>query len=225
MSQEDRFNDAWGRRRNPPYVTKSWVDNDWAKGRTDWLTILIRIRDHEIINKIISLQNELSDFKCIEPIPVESFHFTIKELAFLAEEKQNPDEMTQEELNILIPSVEEKTKDFHPFEIEIKNLNQFHSVVCFEGHDSDVINKLNGAMVEIDGVPKYSHDYPGFLPHLSFMQYKSSEDFKEVIRHLEDNRERCIGSLFVDSFELVIAELPVKERYPKLKPVHKFQLK
>ena len=99
-----------------------------------------------------------------------------------------------------------------------------HSVVCVEGHDSDIINNLNGAIVGIDGVPKYSHDYPGFLPHLSFIQYKTSEDFDEVIDYLEEIRESYIGSLLVDSFELVIAELPVIDRYPKLKPLHKFQL-
>mgnify|MGYP003967629475 FL=1 len=118
MNQDDRFNEAWRRRRNPPYTTVSWVDNEWAKGRTDWLTILIRVKDNEIIDKIMPLQNEFKRFKCTEPIPVESFHFTIKELAFLADENQNSDEITKEELDILIPSIEEKIRDFSPFMIQ-----------------------------------------------------------------------------------------------------------
>jgi 2'-5' RNA ligase len=200
------------------------VDNDWAKGRTDWLTILIRVKDREIINKLKTIQNKLKRFNCIEPIPVESFHLTIKELAFLVDNKQNSDEMTQEELDYLIPSVEEKIRDYNPFEIEIKNLNQFHSVVCLEGHDGDVINNINGAILGIEGVQKYTHDYPGLLPHLSITQYKNSEDFEEVIEYLEYKREIHIGTLFVESFELVIAELPVKDRYPTLKPLKSFKL-
>jgi len=224
MKQEAKFNEVWERRSEPPYVTESWVDNDWAKGRTDWLTFLIRVKDKKIINQIQKVQDELTRFDCIEIFPEEYFHITIKELAFLVKEKQHPDEITNEELQTFIMSVQEKITDLKPFEIELMNLNNFKSTVCVEGRDGEVINNINGTILAIDGVQRYKHDYPGFLPHLSVAQYKNTEDFEELIEYLELMRDTHIGTLIVDSFELVIAELPVKERYPKLKPLHTFQL-
>ncbi len=43
QSVRDAYEATWGRRRNPPIVTENWVDNDWAKGRTDYLTFLIKV--------------------------------------------------------------------------------------------------------------------------------------------------------------------------------------
>jgi 2'-5' RNA ligase len=224
MKQEAKFNKVWERRSEPPYVTKSWVDNDWAKGRTDWLTFLIRVKDRNIINQIQKVQNELTRFECIEIFPEEYFHITIKELAFLVKEKQHPDEITQEKLPTLIMSVQEKIRDFKPFEIELVNLNNFKSTVCVEGHDGEVINNINGTILAIDGVQKYKHDYPGFLPHLSVAQYKNKEDYEQLIEYLEYSRKKHIGPLIVDTFELVIAELPIKGRFPILMPLKTFHL-
>ena len=224
MNQETRFNEAWERRRNPPYIIKSWADNDWAKGRTDWLTFLIRVKDTEIINQIQKIQNMLTRFKCIEPFPEEYLHITIKEIGFHVKEKQNPDEVTQKELQSLIQSVQEKVSSFKPFQIDLVNLNNFHSVVCIEGYDGGAINEINGSILGIDGVQKYRYDSPGFLPHLSIAQYKNTIDFMQLIEYLEGSRKTRIGTLMVDSFELVIAELPVRGRFPQLHPLKTFHL-
>ena len=104
------------------------------------------------------------------------------------------------------------------------NLNNFKSTVCVEAHDGEVINSINGTILEIGGIQKFKHDYPGFLPHLSVAQYKNTENYEQLIEYLEYSRKKQIGTLIVDTFELVIAELPIKGRFPKLKPLKTFHL-
>jgi 2'-5' RNA ligase len=224
VNQEVRFNKIWDNRFQSPYITKSWAVSEWAKGRTDWLTFLIRVKGKKIIEKIQDIQKELTKFECVEPFPIEYFHITIKEIAFHVMKKEHPDEITQVEIQSLIVSVQEIIRDFNPFEIELMNLNNFKSTICIEGHDGETINNINGRILELPGIQKYKHDYPGFLPHLSIAQYKNSEMYEQLIERLECMRDTIIGSLKVDSFQLIVAELPIIERFPKLITLNTFYL-
>jgi 2'-5' RNA ligase len=62
------------------------------------------------------------------------------------------------------------------------------------------------------------------LPHVSIAQYKNSKDYEKMVQHLEQNRVTEVGSLDVDTLELVIAELPISGRYPELKLLEEFRL-
>lgn len=223
--QEEEFSHIWENRYQPPYVTDSWVDNEWAKGRTNYLTFLIRVRESRIIERIKNIQDMLSDYNCIDIFPDKYLHITVKELnCFLVSEKHFTDEYTIEDLPELIKSTKEKLKVFKPFELKIENLNNFKSTVCVEAHDGGVIRSINGALLQIPGVQKLRNDYPLFLPHISIAQYKSSEDYEKMVHHLEQNRVTEIGSLDVDTIELVIAELPIRGRYPQLKTLEEFRI-
>lgn len=151
-------------------------------------------------------------------------HITVKELAFLVDKKKEKDEISRDTLYALILNLQEILGDFEPFDVELKNLNNFISTVCIESHDDGIINNINGEVLEIEEIQKYGHDYPGFLPHLSIAQYKNLRDYANLIKYLEYSRKTTIGTINVDSFELVIAELPVKERFPTLKLVKTLHL-
>ncbi len=138
--------------------------------------------------------------------------------------KQSLDELTQEELLPLIKETNDKLNSFKPFELRLENLNNFKSTVCIQAHDGGIIRNINGAILQVSGVQKLRNDYPRFLPHLSISQYKSKENYEQLIKYLEKNRETKIGSLIVKSIELVIAQLPVHGRYPKLKILENFRL-
>lgn len=225
LKQAEEFNQIWETRYQPPYVTDSWVNNEWAKGRTEYLTFLIRVRERKIIERIKKIQAELADYECIDSFPEEYFHITVKELNyFLVAEKQSPDEYTEEELPKLIKGAQERLKPFKPFKLRLENLNNFKSTVCVQAHDRGVIRNINGALLQIPGIQKLKNDYPRFLPHLSIAQYKSTEDYEQLTQYLEHNRETKVGSLKVDSIKLVIAELPINGRYPKLKDLEEFRL-
>ena len=223
--QAEEFNNIWANRRQPPIITTSWIDNDWAKGRRNYLTFLIRVHDQDIIDEIKQIQSKLAEYDCIDPLPAGYFHMTVKELdAFLVPEKKEPDEYTEEEIPALIESAREKLADFKPFEGRLGHLNNFKSVVCVQVHDGGQIRELNSALMQIPGVRKLRNDYPRFLPHVSIALYKSSNDYDSLINHLEGIRDTVIGKLRADTVELVIAELPRMGEYPKLKTVEEFRL-
>lgn len=223
--QEEEFNLIWENRHQEPYVTESWTDNDWARGRTDYLTFLIRVRERKILDRIKEIQSELAGYECVDPFPEGYFHITVKELGcFLVSEKTALDELARDELPALIDEAREKLKPFKPFELRLENLNNFKSTVCVQAHDGGVVRDINRIMLQIQGVQKLRHDYPRFLPHVSVAQYKSTDNYEQLIQHLEKNRETKVGPLRVETIELVIAELPIKGRYPKLKTLEEFRL-
>ena len=111
-TQAEEFNNIWMNRHQPPIITTSWIDNDWAKGRTDYLTFLIRVQDQDIINEIKEIQTQLVKYDCIDPLPADYFHMTVKELdSFLVPEKKEADEYTEEEIPALIESARKKLAD------------------------------------------------------------------------------------------------------------------
>jgi 2'-5' RNA ligase len=224
-TQSEAFNRIWAKRRQEPIVTRSWVDNDWAKGRTQYLTFLVRVTDRQIVKVVKEAQSALTGFPCIDPLPENYFHLTVKETGcFLVEDKKASDEYTRDELPNLIRAARETLGYYKPFNVRLENLNNFKSVICIQCHDGGVIRDINRAMIEIPGMTKLRNDFPQFLPHLSIAQYKGTEGYHELIEHLEKHRETLIGTLRVGSVELVIAELPKRGRYPKLRPVEDFRL-
>lgn len=223
--QSEEFNRVWAKRRQEPVVTGSWVDNDWAKGRTLYLTFLVRVTDGKIIEAVEETQSALTGFPCVDPFPANYFHLTVKETGcFLVEEKKALDEYTWEELPDLIEAARETLGGFKPFNVRLENLNNFKSTVCIQCHDGGVIRDMNRAMLEIPGIMKLRNDSPRFLPHLSIAQYKSVEGYRRLIEYLEKHRETYFGALRVGSIELAMAELPKRGRYPKLRPIEEFRL-
>lgn len=222
--QEEEFNLIWENRHQEPYVTESWTDNDWARGRTDYLTFLIRVREGKILDRIKEIQSELARYECVDTFPEEYFHITVKELGcFLVSEKTASDELTRDELPALINEAREKLKHYKPFELRLKNLNNFKSTVCVQAHDGGVVRNINRTLLQILGVRELRHDWD-FLPHLSVAQYKSTDNYEQLIQHLEKNRGTKVGPLRVESIEILIAKLPIKGRYPKLKTLEEFRL-
>jgi len=224
-AQSYEFNQIWAKRRQQPTVTESWVDNEWARGRTQYLTFLVKVTDRQIIKAVDETQSALAAFPCVDPFPASYLHITVKETGcFLVDEKEAVDEYTGDMLPGLIRAAREILESYSPFDVWLGNLNNFKSVVCVEGHDGGFVRDMNRALLEIPGMVRLRNDFPGFLPHLSIAQYRSVEGYQRLIDYLEKHRERLIGSLRVEGVELVVAELPLRGRYPKLRSVSEFRL-
>jgi hypothetical protein len=83
-----KFADIWKTRNEVKLtVMKDWVKNEWAKGRNQYLTFLVRIKDKGLVEKIIEIQDRLSTISCVDPFPKDYFHITVKGCGFLAKSK------------------------------------------------------------------------------------------------------------------------------------------
>ncbi|MBM3292175.1 hypothetical protein FJY84_05810 [Candidatus Bathyarchaeota archaeon] len=225
LKQAEEYDRIWENRFKPPQVFTGWINNDWAKGRTDYITTLIRVKDRKVVDNVKQFQSELKKYQCIDAFPERYFHLTVKELdCFLMPEKRLEDEVTEEALQDLVKAIDVRLKDFKPFEVKLEHLNHFGSNVVIQAHDGGVIREINGSLLQIPGMRKLRNDYPRFLPHLSIAQYKSIEGFNELINHLERVRQTRFGLIMVDGLSLVMAKLPKRGRYPKLIVLNEFKL-
>ena len=224
-TQSKEFDATWEQRFQPPIVMESWTDNDWAKGRTEYLVYLVKINDQSIKKQVTATQEKIAEYRCVDPFPLDYLHLTVKETGlFLAEEKTADDEITRAELKQMIDEARKIIKQYESFEIKLERLNNFKAVVCVEGQDGGIIREINKSLREKLGLKSLIHD-PTFLPHMSITQYKSTEDYQELIQYLEKARDTKIGTISVDRVMLVIAHLPVSAKYPRIEILEEFPLK
>lgn len=224
-SQTQEFNKVWENRNQPPFVLDNWVNNDWAKGRTQYLTFLARVRDKQIHEKVSQIQQKLAEFPCVEPFKADYLHVTVKEIScFLVDEKKNSDEYTKSELDQVSEKAGKIIQRYEPFTVNLERLNNFTSVICVEGHDGGVIRGMNAELREELDLPVLQYD-SRFLPHMSITQYTSEEQYRELISYLEEIRDTEVGIIHVDKIQLVIAHLPVTGRIPRIEVLHEYPLK
>ena len=215
----------WEMRTQVPIVIESWANSEWARGRTDYLTFLVRVEAPGILAAAQKVQEGLRAFSCADPFPSEYLHLTVKETGcFLVDGKENDDEITRETINQLAESAMEALDGMKGFKVDIRNMNHFRSNIVAEAHDGGEIREMNRRLMGLEGVQTMNYDYPSFLPHMSLCQFKGTEEHEGLVGYLEENRETILGELRVEGVELVKAILPVQEGYPVLETVHTFRL-
>jgi 2'-5' RNA ligase len=218
------FTDVWERRKKIQLnVTKYWVDNDWTKGRKQYLTFHVRIKDEELIEKIVEVQSRLSTIPCVAQFPKDYYHISVAGLGFLAESEEYEDDILIENLRRIISQAKEVLQPFSKFDVFLSRLNIFSDVVFVEVHDGGIIEEIFRRLQAIPEIRKRKFDYPSFLPHISIMRFKKNEDFTGLISYLEELRNTEFGKMTVNSIELVNAHL--FKKYPKLNTIHTFELK
>jgi 2'-5' RNA ligase len=215
---------VWERRKNIQLnMTKYWIDNDWTKGRNQYLTFHVRIRDEELIEKIVEIQSKLTTISCVAPFPKDYFHISVAGLGFLAKSEENEDDILIGNLQRIINQVKEALQPFSKFDVFLSNLNIFPDVVFVEVHDGGKIEEIFRRLQAIPEIRRRKFEYPSFLPHISIMHFQKKKDFTRLIGCLEELRDTDFGKMTVNSIELVNAHL--FKKYPKLNTTHTFGLK
>ena len=220
----NRFTDVWERRKNIQLnVTKYWVDNEWTKGRNQYLTFHVRIRDEELFVNIVKILSRLSANACVAPFPKDYFHISVAGLGFLAKSEEYEDDVLIENLQRIIYQAKEILQPFSRFDVVFSKLNIFPDVVFMEVHDGGKIEEIFRRLQVIPEIRKRKFDYPSFLPHISIMHFQKKEDFTRLVSGLEKLRDTEFGKMTVNSIELVNAHL--FKKHPKLKTIHTFELR
>ena len=131
--------DVWKGRNliQPKIIEKNWIDSysEWAKGRNQYLTFLIRVRDEKIVKKIVEIQSKLSAIPCVDPFLKEYLHITVKECGFLAESEEYKDNVLTGNIGRIITQAQEILQAHSRFEVLLSKLNIFQDVVFIEVHD------------------------------------------------------------------------------------------
>lgn len=221
----EAYDNTWSLRRNAPIVLGSWTDNDWAKGRTDYLTFLIRVTDDQIHKKVSKLQDQLTSHKCLSQWPSSYLHVTVKETAcFLTENEPAEDELSHSQLDKLKKAAEKALKGMNPFHIEFNRVNHFRSNIIIEAHDDGSVREMNRRLLGLEETRVLQYDYPKFLPHMSISYFNCDENHDELVTALESFRDIHIGKIDVTSIDLVKAVLPMDDSAPVLEVIESHEL-
>lgn len=221
---DDTFAKIWRLRKNirPVVHEGEWTKREWARGRSEYLTFLIKIDSAEIAGRIRDIQKKLSIASCIDPFPKEYFHVSVKGGGFLVGTRKSNDEINMENVAKIMSQAGEALKDIKPFRVWLKRLNIFSDVVFVEVHDNTIkkMHKLLKRRVDFLGSFRYEGD--SFIPHLSICGFKNEKEFGKLLKILEKLRNTSFGVFEVDSLDLVVAHL--NHKYPILETVHAYPL-
>ena len=219
-----KFTDIWKTRNKIQLtLTKDWINNEWAKGRNQFLTFLVRIKDKGLVEKITEIQDRLSTIPCVDPFPKDYFHITVKGCGFLAKSEKYEDDVSIESLQKIINRAKEVLQTFNKFDISLSKLNIFSEVVLIEVYDDGRIGELNKRLQAIPEIKKMKFNHPNLLPHISIAQFQNNQELTRLIGNLEKMRDIKFGIVTINSIELVIAHL--YKKYPELETIHTFRLK
>lgn len=220
----DAFAKIWRfRKKIRPVVHEGeWTKREWARGRSEYLTFLIKIDNEEIVERIRDVQKKLSVASCIDPFPKEYFHISVKGGGFLVRTKKSDDEIDRENVAKIISQAGKTVKNIKPFRIWLKGLNIFSDVVFVEVHDN-TIKKMHKLLKErVDFLGSFRYEGNSFIPHLSICGFKNEKEFGKLLKILEKLRNASFGVFEVDSLDLVVAHL--NHKYPILETIHAYPL-
>ena len=135
----DRFTDVWERRKNIQLnVMKYWIDDDWTKGRSQYLTFHVRIRDEELIENIVEIQSRLSADACVAPFPQDYSHISVAGLGFLAKSEQYEDDILIENLQRIVNQAKEVLQTFSARACVLTSVGKFLRIQQDDSEDIDV---------------------------------------------------------------------------------------
>jgi 2'-5' RNA ligase len=199
------FQENWERRDSIEPTVKKVPD------RTDFTTLVVQVESQELIESLAEIQDKISDIDCVDPVPRDYFHVTVKLGGFIVDEPEADDELSEEDLDEVATSARDIISSHESFAINVEKLNLFPNAVFAEVHDgSGRLEDLHDELAQLDELMPSPHDY---LPHITLCHFQNQNEFQELVDRLEDTRNRSFGELEVEEVCLVRDDL---ERYADL---------
>lgn len=194
------FEENWENRQN----IEPQPENTEELERRDFYTCLIKIEDEKIIEKLNKVQKDISDFDCVNNVPEEYLHITVKLAGFMVENPTEDDEIQESGLEQVVSQARKIGRNTAPFEVKIRNINLFPTAIFAEIHENNRLKELNKEFQDIDECMDAPHDY---IPHITISHFQNDQDFGELVEKLEEIREQNLGSLTVEEIYLVHDDL------------------
>lgn len=215
MKTNQQLLQFWNNRKEfEPLIAKrrTWDLQSFVRDKRQ-LGLICRLKNEDIIENLEKINEVLSAFECYNPFLQQHLHITVKILGTISNEKENSNDYSLSEIDDLLFNLKSKLSWFKKFEINIKTLNLFPSVVFAEVHDNEKFKELNQIICETNDVVIFpERDNGNYIPHIALGNFKN-KNVEYLVDKLTELRNTEFGSLTIDSIDLVKADLtkPVPE--------------
>ncbi|MFB6208927.1 MAG: 2'-5' RNA ligase family protein [Candidatus Nanohaloarchaea archaeon] len=173
--------------------------------RTEFITILVEVKEEELRQELRKAQEEIEEFECVDPVPEDYFHITVKLGGFLVEDPGEEDELGEDHLDEIVEEIRQIVEKHESFRLEVRNLNLFSNVVFAETYDIEgELESLHNEMCQIEKLMNEPYD---FLPNVTLCHFGSEEEFGELVDRLEEIRKQEFGGFEVEEISLVRDDL------------------
>lgn len=213
----------WNQRHElEPVVTDAEAQESWADGRKRYLTFLVDICSHTVVEDLGNVASSLAEFESIRPVPPEYLHITVKQVGFTTEDAEEEDEVSPAKVEMIASQASEVFSKVEPFTTRFPRLNLYPSVVFCEAHAEGQLETLHRELMKLSGVPEHQHDGDSYEPHVTISQFKATSDYQDVLKWLQNNRDVSTGTVQVDTIDLV--EVNPNHFFPEFRLVERYSL-
>lgn len=166
----------------------------------------IRIIDQALIAWVQEVQNALIGLPDVALHPAGWLHVTVNRLGSGPGLNDDPD-IHPEDLPPLITQIAAALADVPPFNLELRNVNAFPSVLFIEAHDGGAIADIRNRLAPI--LPQLPNEPAIFIPHLSIAAFNTPTAIAPIVERIAHFHEFVVGMMRVDCLQLTYIPLEV----------------
>jgi len=220
------FEDAWARFQTlgALHVDGDTLDQDWSRGRAQYLTFLVRIEDAAACDHLARVGDRLRAIDGVELYPDWYWHVTVRGVGFQVIKRAQHDDVLRQDVSRLAGAARGVLAREAAYDAQLGLANAFPTVVFVELLDAGRTRDLNLALAQgLPQAPAYPFDPVAFLPHISLARFRSNDGLAALKETLAALREEGPGPSFsVRRVELIKAWL--SEDPPNLDTLATYQL-
>jgi len=181
------------------------------------LVFLARVDDESVRETLRPTLDALSEFDCLAVVPEQYLHVTVT----IAGNVGSGQRLSEHEEERVAAAGRTAFADASAFEVTFPQLDLFPSVVFASVDDGGSFEGLNERACGIDGIEVHGRD-EGYVPHLTLAQFRSRDEYEDLLAWLESNRSLEAPSTRVTDVDLVAVDRD--ERFPEFETVARYPL-
>ncbi len=192
----------------------------WRQGHAEHLVFVVRLdqlSSDDIIDAIAGTRKKLATSSAYIPFPQNYLHITAKALGFMGVDHTPKDRIS------IIKQASCLLAEHAKFEISLKGIGMFPSVVYAKVEDNGQFLKINKTLLSLKEATTMKYDSPNYIPHMALGTYKEGADIREISELAEPMKSLEFGKAQITHIDLVIARWQ-GTKFPVFELVERFEV-
>lgn len=192
------FDGAWAsfRRRDTLVLEEATLEGQWAHGRAQYLTFLVRVEDRAAREHLARVVERIADIPGVEPYPADYWHIAVKGAGFQVIKRTRDDEVLRQDVPRIANKARALLAQESAFNVQLGLANGFAQAVFLEIWCGERLVELNRRLTEqAPEIPRFPID-GALLPHVSVARFSSNEGLAQLKKTIAGLRAEAPGPAF-----------------------------